>query len=365
MSVDGHLRTANMSSAPAPAPPSPVGAMNADECICPICRDFIFDPVTAECGQHNFCKSCYQQLFKNGSPWKCPCCRERLTDPKQGTNLLLATLLQAHFPNEYAAARQRHLPPPVAEPSDPETDDDESDESEEEGYYAPPADPPLNELGMPLDHEAGEFVLGDANDPGVAAAAEELFQGAPGEEPPVPPAPLPLAGMVISLRTEQYRINGYNDESEARLREVRRFCEEHGATIRPMLSEEVTHCVVPSLDGLSGTYCALITDNGRRQLVSEDQIRQRVAQPFHPLQSGNHPQPLEPRAFHPNVILRNGLRRTREDSNSNGEQRNQRPRLDQQEQQLQNLIHDHPEYSPEAMAQLVSDIQRNQSQRLG
>ena len=128
--------------------------MQASECHCPLCLDFIFDPVTAECGQHNFCKSCYRKLFNQPSPWKCPCCRERLTDRNLGTNLLLATLLQAHFPVAYADARRRHLPAAVDLTEDETTDDDQ---------------PPL----------------GNANDPGVAAAAEELFQAAPESRPNV------------------------------------------------------------------------------------------------------------------------------------------------------------------------------------
>lgn len=81
----------------------------------------------------------------------------------------------------------------------------------------------------------------------------------------------------------------------------------------------------------------------------------------------------------------NPNRRPRDDSDSNDEQRNQRPRLIDQEldnvlvehqadeamarlqaeQQRADLIRDHPEYTPEAMARLQADIHQNQRLRMG
>ena len=263
----------DMEPPPAIAPPAPVEGMHMEaiECHCPLCMDFMFDPVTAECGQHNFCKSCYQRLFKEAPPWKCPCCRERLTDRHLGTNLLLATLLQYSFPAEYVAARQRHLPPvaipalvPAPAPAPGEvmelssdTLSDDSDDSDDADNDQPPPAPPA-------------VPLGNANDSGVAAAAEELFQGAPGEEPPAPP------------------------ESPG-LGQVRRAASAW----------------------LSGAPLAGM---------------------------------LEPRAFHPNVVLQN-RRRPRADSDSSDEE-------------LRALRRDHPQYSRRQLRQLRAAIQQNQRRRL-
>ena len=47
------------------------------ECLCTICLNIVFRPVTTSCG-HNFCQSCLQKWLKNKS--QCPNCKTSLTD---------------------------------------------------------------------------------------------------------------------------------------------------------------------------------------------------------------------------------------------------------------------------------------------
>ena len=332
--------------------------MQSSECHCPICLAFIFEPTTTECGQHNFCVSCLEDYFvRTDRPWKCPVCRFPQTTRRVRPNLLLAALMQERFPDEYAAARQRHLPPVVAEsmqppaavdppaavaapevqPSSDSGSDSESDSDDDQ----PPPDP------IPLIDD-----LGDANDPGVAAVAEELFQGAPGEEPAAP-----LAGMVISVREALFRANARGrSQNDAHLRHLYTYIREHGATTRSTLAREVTHVLVPSFDGLETSFIDWLTQNNRI-LLTENMLRQRVGALALPAPPGSLAPMLEPRAIHPrrvsvdvhgrpNVILEN-RRRARDDV-----------------AELDALRREFPGYSRHSLRQLRAAIQRNQRRRL-
>ncbi|XP_062904122.1 zinc-binding protein A33-like isoform X2 [Mobula hypostoma] len=62
-----------------------------EEVICPICLDFLTEPVMLECG-HNFCRSCITQCWERQERNPCPECREDIADRTLKVNRALANL---------------------------------------------------------------------------------------------------------------------------------------------------------------------------------------------------------------------------------------------------------------------------------
>ncbi|XP_010966851.2 tripartite motif-containing protein 60 [Camelus bactrianus] len=65
-----------------------------EESSCPICLDYLKDPVTINCG-HNFCRSCISRTWKGlGAPAHCPVCRVCFQDRNIRSNSQLSHLTE-------------------------------------------------------------------------------------------------------------------------------------------------------------------------------------------------------------------------------------------------------------------------------
>jgi hypothetical protein len=146
--------------------------------------------------------------------------------------------------------------------------------------------------------------LGNANDPGVAAAAEELFEGGP------PP------GMFLNISESRFP----DLETRCAWSDV---CAQHGIATRRTLTKLVTHVLVPDDFDMSVRARAQLNARGVT-VLSVTELRALLR------------------------LRSNPNRRPRDDSDSNDEQRNQRPRLTDQE--LDNVLVEHQ--VDEAMAPL-------------
>ncbi|XP_055002477.1 tripartite motif-containing protein 75-like [Sorex araneus] len=63
------------------------------ELMCPVCLDYLDDPVTTDCG-HNFCASCLHMSWKDlQDTFPCPVCRQPRPEKRASTNAQLARLV--------------------------------------------------------------------------------------------------------------------------------------------------------------------------------------------------------------------------------------------------------------------------------
>ncbi|XP_055974839.1 tripartite motif-containing protein 75-like [Sorex fumeus] len=63
------------------------------ELICPVCLDYLNDPVTMDCG-HNFCNSCIRMSWKDmQNRFPCPVCRQRRQEMRVSANAQLGRLV--------------------------------------------------------------------------------------------------------------------------------------------------------------------------------------------------------------------------------------------------------------------------------
>ena len=74
-----------------------------DDLDCILCMKLIYEPVTVPCG-HTFCKSCLLRAADHNS--SCPVCRRVLHIGRDiPVNIVLATVLERYFPEEYDSRR--------------------------------------------------------------------------------------------------------------------------------------------------------------------------------------------------------------------------------------------------------------------
>lgn len=107
--------------------------LSASICSCPICLDFMHEPVSTSCG-HNFCQACYVRL----SDARCPCCRAPIASSDAvKPNTLLRELMTSMFPEQTRQAVKRSLPQEVIDNDSGSSDMEEIDEMVEEIFWAP------------------------------------------------------------------------------------------------------------------------------------------------------------------------------------------------------------------------------------
>ncbi|XP_038671041.1 E3 ubiquitin-protein ligase rnf168 isoform X3 [Scyliorhinus canicula] len=87
---------------PQPQPP----ALSLAECLCPVCRELLAEPVTPPCG-HSLCLGCFQQTVAI-SNLNCPLCRRRLSNwarAKARGGSLVNTELQEQIRQQFPQQR--------------------------------------------------------------------------------------------------------------------------------------------------------------------------------------------------------------------------------------------------------------------
>ncbi|XP_072330992.1 E3 ubiquitin-protein ligase rnf168-like isoform X3 [Scyliorhinus torazame] len=81
-------------------------ALNLAECLCPVCRELLAEPVTPPCG-HSLCLGCFQQTVEI-SNLNCPLCRRRLSNwarAKARGGSLVNTELQEQIRQQFPQQR--------------------------------------------------------------------------------------------------------------------------------------------------------------------------------------------------------------------------------------------------------------------
>ncbi|KAG6921747.1 tripartite motif-containing 10, partial [Chelydra serpentina] len=67
-----------------------------EETMCPICLEYLTDPVTMDCG-HNFCQGCisnYCDTWEEYGSLKCPVCRDRIRKGNLRPNWQLGNIVE-------------------------------------------------------------------------------------------------------------------------------------------------------------------------------------------------------------------------------------------------------------------------------
>ena len=82
-------------------PTVPVKTYSFEDLHCPVCFEFIAEPITTPC-RHVFCATCHKQ-FKNVKP-QCPMCRKDLqeTFEKVEIDLSLQDYIQKEYPEDFS-----------------------------------------------------------------------------------------------------------------------------------------------------------------------------------------------------------------------------------------------------------------------
>ncbi|KAI5085246.1 finTRIM family, member 14, partial [Silurus meridionalis] len=97
-------------------------SVDQDQFVCPLCLDFLKDPVTIYCG-HSFCKMCINDHWdqeNQKSVYSCPHCRDNFTQrPILRRNSMLAELMEKLQTIEVQAPSHAHC---YAGPGDVECD---------------------------------------------------------------------------------------------------------------------------------------------------------------------------------------------------------------------------------------------------
>ncbi|CAM5098040.1 unnamed protein product, partial [Natator depressus] len=76
-----------------PPAPTTLAGRELDNAICIICRDYLTDPVSIECG-HNFCRSCITQRCAGVETAACPQCGETFQKRAFRPNTQLGNIIQ-------------------------------------------------------------------------------------------------------------------------------------------------------------------------------------------------------------------------------------------------------------------------------
>ncbi|XP_061469450.1 E3 ubiquitin-protein ligase TRIM39-like [Rhineura floridana] len=76
---------------------APLSADVRKEAMCPICTEYLTDPVSVDCG-HNFCRDCitkYYEIWKESGPVKCPLCKAKIWKGNFRVNWQLRSIAEA------------------------------------------------------------------------------------------------------------------------------------------------------------------------------------------------------------------------------------------------------------------------------
>ncbi|CAM5103503.1 unnamed protein product, partial [Eretmochelys imbricata] len=76
-----------------PPAPTSLAGRELDDAVCHICRDYLTDPVTIECG-HNFCRGCITQRCAGVKTAACPQCGETFQKRAFRPNTQLGNIIQ-------------------------------------------------------------------------------------------------------------------------------------------------------------------------------------------------------------------------------------------------------------------------------
>ncbi|CAM2111068.1 unnamed protein product [Caretta caretta] len=76
-----------------PPAPTSLAGRELDDAVCHICRDYLTDPVTIECG-HNFCRGCITQRCAGVKTAACPQCEETFQKRAFRPNTQLGNIIQ-------------------------------------------------------------------------------------------------------------------------------------------------------------------------------------------------------------------------------------------------------------------------------
>ncbi|XP_008054042.1 putative tripartite motif-containing protein 75 [Carlito syrichta] len=87
-----------------------------EEAKCPVCLDYLSDPVTIECG-HNFCRSCIQQSWAElQDRFPCPVCRHQCQEGPFRSNTQLGRVTEiARLLHGAKSRKKRQEEPPLCE----------------------------------------------------------------------------------------------------------------------------------------------------------------------------------------------------------------------------------------------------------
>ncbi|XP_077187076.1 E3 ubiquitin-protein ligase TRIM7-like [Paroedura picta] len=97
-----------MATSSSPVSPSSLASMKQEAC-CPICLEFLKEPVTLDCG-HNFCRGCiadYCDIWEGLGDLECPVCKAEIQKGNFRSNWQLAALVEKIKQNLLPASQPR------------------------------------------------------------------------------------------------------------------------------------------------------------------------------------------------------------------------------------------------------------------